>query len=112
VGMNLTCVMEPVFELSETSFDPPPRVKSAVVKIIRRSSPLTSRINETQRVIQAAFQQRRKTILNSLSHGLNLEKDKVQKVLLRRNIPESTRPERISVSDFVRLEEELRLILR
>jgi 16S rRNA (adenine1518-N6/adenine1519-N6)-dimethyltransferase len=75
VGMNLSCELSPVFELSETSFKPPPRVRSSVVKLIRREHPLTNDISRAQRVIQAAFQQRRKTILNALSHGLNTTKE-------------------------------------
>ncbi len=107
VGMNLTCKPEFVFELSETSFNPPPKVKSAVVKLIRREVPLTSDVDRTQRVIQAAFQQRRKTILNSLSHGLGLEKTVVEKALAEVGVESTTRGERIPVETFVRLSEVL-----
>ena len=60
VGVSLTCVCERLFDLSETSFDPPPKVRSTVVKLTRRPAPLTDDIPSAQRVIQAAFQQRRK----------------------------------------------------
>lgn len=103
VGMNLTCRCEFGFELSRTSFDPPPKVKSSVVKLIRRETPLTPNVDGTQRVIQAAFQQRRKTILNSLSHGLQLEKMDVEKTLASLKIEPTTRPEQLPVSAFVDL---------
>lgn len=103
VGMSLTCKAEFVFELAATSFKPAPRVKSAVVKLIRRDQFLTDNVPATQKVIQAAFQQRRKTILNSLSHGLGLEKEKVQSVLAELGIAETIRPERIPVEKFVEL---------
>jgi 16S rRNA (adenine1518-N6/adenine1519-N6)-dimethyltransferase len=96
-----------VFDLSEGSFDPAPKVRSSVVKITRRESPLTTDIESAQRVIQAAFQQRRKTILNSLSHGLGLEKSQVQTALSKLRIDEAIRPERIPVDGFVALAEEL-----
>lgn len=107
VGMNLTCQMEPVFELSESSFNPPPKVRSAVVKLIRREKPLTENVERAQRVIQAAFQQRRKTILNSLSHGLEMDKEPVEKILESLKIDPGVRPERIPVAKFVELSEAL-----
>ncbi len=109
VGMNLTSEPEFVFELSEKSFNPPPKVKSAVVKLIRRDTPLTGDVNGTQRVIQAAFQQRRKTILNSLAHGLNLEKDQVASALKKLNLPSEIRPEKLPVETFVKLRELLQI---
>ena len=103
VGMSLTCEAERVFELSEKSFNPPPKVKSTVVKLTRRDTPLTPDVDGTQRVIQAAFQQRRKTILNSLSHGLGLEKEQVQQALAKVGIDPGERPERVAPSLFVKL---------
>jgi len=103
VGMNLTCELEKVFDLSPGAFKPPPKIKSSVVKITRRPVPLTDNIKGTQRVIQAAFQQRRKTILNSLSHGLTLSKDRVRTILAMSGVMESQRPEQISVDHFVAL---------
>lgn len=111
VGMNLTCTLERVFDLSEDSFSPPPRVKSTVVKLLRRPAPLSTDIPGTQRVIQAAFQQRRKTLLNSLSHGLHMEKTAVQSVLERLKIEPGLRPERLSVEKFISLAKELKPLL-
>lgn len=102
-GMSLTCAAEFVFELSANSFTPPPRVTSAVVKLTRLPTPLTDDTKSAQRVIQAAFQQRRKTLLNSLSHGLGLEKETVKKGLAELGIDDNLRAERISVDDFVRI---------
>jgi 16S rRNA (adenine1518-N6/adenine1519-N6)-dimethyltransferase len=107
VGMNLTATIERVFDLSETSFKPPPRVKSAVVKLTRREKPLTSNIGKAQKVIQAAFQQRRKTILNSLSHGLGLSKEAVLDELVRLKIDEKARAENVTIEQFVALGERL-----
>lgn len=109
VGVALQCDVEKVFDLSENSFDPPPRVKSSVIKLTRLEQPLTDDVPATQRVVQAAFQQRRKTILNSLSHGLNLEKADVQKVLARVGINENDRAERVSIDHFVALARNFKL---
>jgi 16S rRNA (adenine1518-N6/adenine1519-N6)-dimethyltransferase len=103
VGVSLTCTAEKLFDLSEASFDPRPKVKSSVIKLRRREKPLTDDIERTQRVIQAAFQQRRKTILNSLSHGLGLEKDSVQRALDELKLDPELRAERLSPAQFISL---------
>jgi len=102
VGISLVAEAEPVLVLSESAFRPIPKVKSMVVRLLRRPAPLTKDINGTQKVIQAAFQQRRKTILNSLSHGLGLPKEKVGLLLKKAAIDQGIRPERIGVEKFIR----------
>jgi 16S rRNA (adenine1518-N6/adenine1519-N6)-dimethyltransferase len=103
VGMNLTCEMEHVFDLFPKSFRPPPKVKSSVVKLRRRHKPLTPDILGVQKVIQAAFQQRRKTIENSLSHGLQMDKDKVRKVIDNLKLSPKTRAETLTPQHFIDL---------
>jgi 16S rRNA (adenine1518-N6/adenine1519-N6)-dimethyltransferase len=102
-GMNLTCTAERVFDLSAKSFDPPPKVASTVVRLRRRPTPLFDDIDRVQRVIQAAFQQRRKTIENSFSHGLHLEKDAVRVALQGLGLDPALRAERLSTEDFIRV---------
>lgn len=101
VGMNLTTTCEPIFDLSPSSFKPPPKVTSTVIRLKRRLAPLTDNIEGTQKVIQAAFQQRRKTLLNSLSHGLDLPKAQIQDRLLRCGIDPEIRPERLPAQSFI-----------
>jgi 16S rRNA (adenine1518-N6/adenine1519-N6)-dimethyltransferase len=106
-GMGLTCTMERLFELSEKSFDPPPKVRSVVVRLRRREQPLFDDVDRAQRVIQAAFQQRRKTIENSLSHGLGLDKTGVRSALEQLGLDPGLRAERLTVDDFVRVTRKL-----
>ena len=103
VGVRLTAEARPLFDLSQNSFDPPPKVKSSVIELTRRALPLTRDVATTQRVIQAAFQQRRKTLHNSLSHGLQLSKDTVLAALRTLSIPDTLRPERLDVDGFIKL---------
>ena len=109
VGVSLTCSCSPVFVLSETSFKPPPRVKSMVVRLDRRPQPLTEDIPFATKVIQAAFQQRRKTILNSLSHGLSLTKEEIGLFLEELKIEPTQRAETISIDQYVHLSHLLKL---
>jgi 16S rRNA (adenine1518-N6/adenine1519-N6)-dimethyltransferase len=88
--------IEYLFTVHEHVFDPPPKVKSGVIRIVRN---LTQKLpcNEALffRVVKTGFNQRRKTLSNSLkSILLNL---KPQDDIFRK------RPEQLSVHEFVEL---------
>jgi len=103
VGVGLNCEMALVFDLDENSFQPRPRVLSSVVHLKRRQTPLTNEIERTQKVIQAAFQQRRKTIFNSLSHGLHLSKDIIGAWLDSLEIPRTNRAQNLTPQQFIKI---------
>ena len=78
-------------------FDPPPKVASAVLRL-RRKETIDLNCDERLyfRVVKTAFQQRRKTLRNSLktfSLSTNLKEDTIF----------GQRPEQLGVSDFVRI---------
>lgn len=86
--------IEYLFTVSEQVFIPPPKVKSAVIRL-RRNPVEMLPCNEKLffRIVKAAFNKRRKMLRNSLRE-LELE------------IPEQfadKRPEQLSVADFIRL---------
>jgi 16S rRNA (adenine1518-N6/adenine1519-N6)-dimethyltransferase len=90
--------VEYLFSVSESVFIPPPKVQSAVVKLVRnevQSLDCDERFWKT--VIKTAFNQRRKTLRNSLKklgpEGFSRWDDPMFDL----------RPERLQVSDFVRL---------
>ena len=61
--------VEYLFEVSEGSFTPPPKVKSAVIRLL----PLETRVQMKDeqsffRLLKAAFNQRRKTLRNAVKH--------------------------------------------
>lgn len=79
-------------------FIPPPKVKSAVVRLKRKESPILPHDEPWfNKVVKTAFNQRRKTLRNAL------------KPLLKGIVPEhpfmSKRAEQLSVSDFIDLSE-------
>lgn len=88
--------IEYLFTVSEQVFDPPPKVKSAVVRLTRNA---TERLacDETLfvRIVKTAFNQRRKTLRNSL-------KPLLQGAASAEPIFDK-RPEQLSVADFVAL---------
>lgn len=89
--------MELLFVVPPTAFDPPPKVDSAIVRMIPRTDPLPCDAHTLQRVVQQAFSQRRKVIRNCLA-GLF---DGAQ--LLAAGVDPQLRPEAISLERYVAL---------
>lgn len=90
--------VEYLFTVSEHVFDPPPKVKSAVIKMTRNGvTDLGCDEALFKRVVKTAFNQRRKTMRNSLRGilipGADILSDKIFDM----------RPEQISVAQFVKL---------
>lgn len=85
-----------------SSFMPPPKVSSAVIRLSMREKPPVE-VNDEKRyfdVIKAAFAMRRKTLLNALSNGLSLNKDHVENVLSTLDIDPKRRGETLSDKEF------------
>lgn len=88
--------IEYLFTVHENVFSPPPKVKSAVIRL-KRNSVKKLDCDEVLfvRVVKTCFNQRRKTIRNSLKPILG--ERKLNSVLLDK------RPEQLSVAQFVEL---------
>lgn len=93
---------EYLFTVSEDVFQPPPKVKSAVMRMVRKENfnlPFPEKF--LTEVVKAAFNQRRKMLRNGLHSFLPAEKD-------LSNIPFlDKRVEQLSVQDFWHLAEQL-----
>jgi len=88
--------IEYLFTVSEQVFDPPPKVKSGVIRVTRNNvKQLDCDEKLFYRVVKATFNQRRKTIRNSLRAGFPEIRDEHRFY--------SERPEQLSVADFVEL---------
>lgn len=103
LAVRIKASPEKLFDVPPEAFRPRPRVMSTVLKLTRRSSSLVRREELFFRVLHAAFGQRRKTIVNSLSHGLGREKSGVEKILISSEIDPGARPETLSLEDYDRL---------
>ena len=71
VMLQLRCTVEPLFGVPPGAFRPPPKVDSAVVRLVplaRERLPQAD-FGAIDRVVRAAFGQRRKTLSNAL-HGV------------------------------------------
>ena len=99
IMMQYHCDTDYLFEVPPESFDPQPKVYSAIIKLTPRKqkSVIAKDLNCLQTVLTAAFNQRRKTIYNSLKKLL--DKDDFCKL----NIDPQLRAEQISVEEFVKI---------
>jgi 16S rRNA (adenine1518-N6/adenine1519-N6)-dimethyltransferase len=62
--------MENVLFVPPESFDPPPRVDSAVVRMVPRSAPANIDVKLLEKMVQVAFSQRRKLLRHTLGAWL------------------------------------------
>jgi 16S rRNA (adenine1518-N6/adenine1519-N6)-dimethyltransferase len=89
------------FTVHENVFNPPPKVKSAVIRLERKSV-VYEGLDEKKffLLVKTAFNQRRKTLRNSLS-GIVENKEQFDDVFFDR------RPEQLSVLAFIELTKKL-----
>lgn len=89
--------VEYLFTVPPTVFDPPPKVESGVIRLIRKEN-YTLPVNEKlfYRVVKTAFNQRRKMLRGSLK-SLNLSNK------LREEPIFVMRPEQLSIESFIEL---------
>lgn len=93
--------IEYLFTVHEHVFNPPPKVKSAVIRLRRNSTQALSCDEQLfTKVVKIGFNQRRKTLRNALKQ-LNMPLDKVPEPLL------VLRAEQLSVADFVTITQAL-----
>jgi 16S rRNA (adenine1518-N6/adenine1519-N6)-dimethyltransferase len=65
--------MENVLFVPPESFDPPPRVDSAVVRMVPHASPAPLRRKVLEDLVQVAFSQRRKLLRHTLGKWLDAQ---------------------------------------
>ncbi len=96
------------FDVPPESFLPPPEVTSAVVICDVRKPPFEVRDEDFFiKIVRAAFAQRRKTLLNSLT-GAGFAKEKILSALAGAEIDGARRAETLSLEEFAKLAEALK----
>ncbi|MBR4022101.1 MAG: 16S rRNA (adenine(1518)-N(6)/adenine(1519)-N(6))-dimethyltransferase RsmA [Ruminococcus sp.] len=99
VGVNYHGSVKKLFDVSRGSFMPAPNVDSAVIRIdINNDKKLPA---ETEKlffeIVKCGFSQRRKTLVNSLTKQMNLDKEIVLSSLNDNNIKHTVRIEELSM---------------
>ena len=99
VMVQFRCAVERLFSVGSGAFSPPPRVDSAVVRLVPLATPRAP-VREAARfaeVVRRAFSARRKTLRNALAALCDAT------VLTATGIDPAARGETLAVGDFVRL---------
>lgn len=110
VVFNSCASVESLMDVGPGQFHPRPKVDSRVVRIV--FDPRPERLASLpdfdrallRRIVRAAFQQRRKTLINALSAGVkDLDKTAILETLARAAIPPNCRAENVTVEHYISL---------
>lgn len=96
-----------VANVPSNCFIPRPNVDSAVIRLTRYATPTVKTEDEHLlfQIVRAAFNQRRKTLVNALHNfpELSVTKEQVQTALVQMDLPVTVRGEELSLSQFAQL---------
>ena len=94
--------VEYCFTVDEHVFNPPPKVKSGVIRLVRNSrKELTVDEKKFKRVVKAGYNQRRKTLKNAMKPFEIINENEIVDLL-------ALRAEQLSVDDFIKLTNHVR----
>jgi len=94
VMMQTFFEVELMFTVPKESFDPKPKIESAILYLKTRAKPLTENTKLLEKIVKVSFSQRRKTLKNCLKSILNQEQTEIDL---------SQRAEMLSVENFITL---------
>jgi len=94
VMMQVFFEVESVFTVPKESFDPQPKIESAILYLKTRSKPLTQNTKLLEKIVKVSFSQRRKTLKNCLKSILSQEQTEIDL---------SQRAEMITIENFITL---------
>lgn len=109
--LGACATVERLLAVGPGNFFPRPKVDSVVIRLDFRNFPHVpddAEFGRLRRVVDAAFNQRRKTLLNSLSAGLpELDRETIAAALAAAELDSGLRAERLTTADFRRLSAKL-----
>lgn len=102
VMVQYYCALTPLFDIGPGAFRPPPRVDSAVIRLVPHlTPPVQCNPRHLQIVVTQAFSQRRKTLRNAVGRWFTAEQ--IQAL----GIDPGLRPECLDMAAFAKLANEL-----
>lgn len=88
--------------ITADKFNPAPKVDSQIITLQLRAKPLFADVEPKEffKVVRAGFGEKRKTIRNSLSGGLHVEKTEVEAILKKAGVNPGERAEQLTLDDW------------
>lgn len=110
VAINYFSEPRILFNVSRGSFMPSPNVDSCVVKFDIKDKTPDGVTDEKFffRTARGAFSQRRKTLANSVSSAMKIDKQTVIKAIEQSGLDSNVRPEKLSMTEFITFSENLK----
>lgn len=106
VSINAVADTEIIEYIGREKFYPAPNVDSAVAKItLNPNKYYIKDINKLRTLIKNAFLMRRKTLVNNLMKGYNIDRLKAEELLTKINVSVTARGEELTVKEFIDLAE-------
>jgi 16S rRNA (adenine1518-N6/adenine1519-N6)-dimethyltransferase len=95
--------------VQSSSFIPSPNVNSSVVKIVKEVKYGDTNPKIFKEVVHKAFANRRKKLSNSfvINKLLNLDKNDIDKILKKCNLPENCRAEELEIDKYIEITKQL-----
>ncbi len=120
VSVQFYAKPEIICYVPKTAFWSKPKVDSAVIKLTpypvitcpargKESNKATKQ--SFFKVVKAGFRQPRKLLLNNIYNNLNIEKDKIKEIFEQLDISINTRPQNLSVENWISLAQKLAFFL-
>ena len=105
VAVSYYAEPEILFGVDKGSFMPPPKVDSAVIQLHIRENPPVAVNDESKffRLVKACFAQRRKTLVNTVSNTLGMDKENIKKALAKLGLSETVRGEKLTLEELAEL---------
>lgn len=110
VAINYFSQSKILFNVSRGSFMPSPNVDSCVVRFDVKDKTPEGVTDEAFffKTARGAFSQRRKTLSNSVSSSMGIDKATVNNAIEESGLPAAVRPEALSMEEFIRFSEKLK----
>ncbi len=105
VAVNYYAEAKKLFDVSRGSFFPSPKVDSCVIQLDLTKKGNYQLTDEAVffKMVKSAFAQRRKTILNSVSSGMGIEKEKLALAIEMSGLSPTARAEALTMEELVTL---------
>lgn len=102
VFLGMWAQMRPCLQVENRAFRPVPKVHSTVVELVFRPQPLCQVQDEAlfEKLVRAAFSQRRKTLRNALGAVWGAEKERLEAAAKTAGIDLGRRAETVSIEEF------------
>ncbi|HEX9595193.1 MAG TPA: 16S rRNA (adenine(1518)-N(6)/adenine(1519)-N(6))-dimethyltransferase RsmA [Candidatus Saccharimonadales bacterium] len=86
-----------------SAFEPQPKVHSAIIAIRRKPDTNTAKVERIMKLVRHGFANKRKTLINSLSAGLKMEKPLVTTRLKQAGLPPNVRAQDLTLESWEKL---------